>query len=73
MKIHYVMCDDWEGLYVDGKILEQNHSLNIGFILGYLFGDDYTDEYLEDEDVEWLVREGVLPDTVDEFEKKMGR
>lgn len=36
---------DWEALYVDGKLVAENHRLDAGEVLDALFGDDY--EYVE--------------------------
>jgi hypothetical protein len=31
--IRVVLADDWEGLYIDGEIIDQGHSLNIRDVL----------------------------------------
>lgn len=63
-----VDADDWQGLYIDGKLLRQTHklySMDIIELLGNAFDFDY--EQLNP-DSDWLNRRGSLPDSLSEVE-----
>lgn len=74
--------DDWEGLYVDGKLIEEGHTLNQGYsrikylsqlAKKYKFAlDDVKEQYLEDEDLEWMAEECLsgFPEYISEFRYK---
>lgn len=60
--ITLVTADDWEGLYVNGKLHDENHSLDYGFIFERL-GDVprmYAFHRIRVKD-EWMLDEGRLP------------
>lgn len=57
-KIVIVSGDDWEGLYIDGKIVDQGHRLRLEEVLR-LLGFDVD---CKEADNEWLEQYGNLPD-----------
>ena len=48
VKIHYVDLDDWVGLYVNGELWAQGHSLKVVDVLEWFFSDSVTSEYIDD-------------------------
>lgn len=58
------MNDDWYGLYIDGKIVMQDHALSVQEVLRAL---KIKFEYKEC-DSEWSEDKGDLPDELDEVE-----
>lgn len=60
---------DWEGLYIDGVLIEQNHSLSISFVIGAIseifnYSPSPIDEItFEDKEAnqEWLDKIRHLP------------
>lgn len=60
-----VLGDDWEGLYLDGKLVEEGHSLDARMTLEAVGYDVKTMEA----DAEWLTDRGRLPDKLDEVVK----
>lgn len=66
MKITFVSGGDWQGLYVDGKIVLQNHSLYPIEVLEALKIDF---DYIETDD-EWLYKIGRFPDELSKVKKQ---
>lgn len=62
-----VTTDEWEGLYVDGTCVCQNHRLSSEEIITALFGEIVQ---LTDKQDALLTRNGYLPDSLEEFRKK---
>jgi hypothetical protein len=57
-KINVVSADDWYGLYIDGKLVTENHSLRWSDVLqalGIKYNWDAVDE-------EWMEEHGRLPE-----------
>jgi len=48
---------DWEGLYINGKLVMENHMLDLRDVLKRL---DIKCDFIEADD-EWLFEHGVLP------------
>jgi hypothetical protein len=64
--ITFVDGDDWEGLYLDGKLVDEGHHVRLGDIfrhLGIAFNVIYPD-------MEWLGERGNLPQNLDEVEEE---
>jgi hypothetical protein len=57
-KLTIVSGEDWKGIYADGKLLSEGHSLNIREILENLGYD--VDDF--DVNQEWLENEGLPKD-----------
>lgn len=59
--------DDWEGVYIDGVIADQNHSVDYRYILEKLNGMGLIryEEFLVDQD--WMYSQGHLPENLDEI------
>jgi len=55
--VDIVYADDWEGLYINGKLVMEEHSLSTASIFEAL-GVEYD---LFEADVEWLADRGNLP------------
>jgi hypothetical protein len=54
--------DDWEGLYLDGEMIEQGHKINWEDVLSYLNFNLETKEA----DYDWLADEGALPEKIED-------
>jgi hypothetical protein len=71
MKLSLVETDDWEALYIDGKCIEQGHSIGEGEGVDYWFklGQKYPDTKLNSYyiDMEHYEDEGCFPDNFDEI------
>lgn len=66
----YVRGDDWEGLYVNGIIHYQNHSLRVGHVIQIIKECD-TIEVVYEYDVEshWMEEMGYLPEFFSDIPK----
>ncbi len=61
MKVDIVTGDDWSGVYVDGRLKEEGHSVDpyrLLLTLGVEFQTHTVDE-------DWLTEEGLLPEEFD--------
>jgi len=56
-KITIVDGDSWEGLYIDGKLIIENHTLSLYDVLDAI-GVKYKHVLVDDE---WLYKHGTLP------------
>lgn len=65
-KITFVSGDDWKGLYVDGKLVYENHSIPNYIVLDKL-GIDY-DEI--EADLDWLDKVGCLPEKLSQVKEQ---
>lgn len=54
----YIVGDDWEGIYIDGKLIEEGHNISPKNLLKKL---GYVVETFEP-DYDWLDGEGYLPE-----------
>lgn len=61
-EIVIVNHDDWQGIYVDGKLLMQDHRLRLSDVLTAL-GIKLNERWV---DGEWLETEGLLPEDLNE-------
>jgi hypothetical protein len=54
MKVNIVSVDDWEVLYIDGKKVDEGHSLRVEDVLKHI-GIEFKSEFLEpdEEEGEW--------------------
>jgi len=70
MKIALVQGDEWQGLYLDGKLVLENHSLSARHVLEKL--RDHSDDIQELSclivDEEWLDGQGSLPERLSDVE-----
>ena len=73
-----LFADDWEGLYVDGKLIEENHTLGEGdplFLLklsekhNFISSDITLENIIEDDERE-LAQVGCLPQNLSELKGK---
>ncbi len=61
-KITIVYGDDWEGLYLNGVLVTENHSLHVGEVLEAL---EISCGY-EETDREWMDERRCLPRLLDD-------
>lgn len=64
-----VTGDDWTGIYIDGRLRAQGHSIPFSELMEAL--EEYTTHKINfweelEADIEWLEGEGYLPDTLAE-------
>jgi hypothetical protein len=64
-KVTFVDGDDWEGLYIDGKLDTEGHHVRIDDLLR-LLGIDGQQIYADDA---WLAERGNLPENLDEVQR----
>jgi hypothetical protein len=59
MKIRLLDLDDWKALYIDGKVVMQNHELNISDVIQMIAPDaDFKVAYLDSDEVDgWCPNE----------------
>ena len=62
VKVGLVRGDDWEGLYLDGKLVEEGHHLRLTDVLKH-FGIECEEVWPDDS---WLEERGRLPENFDE-------
>jgi len=55
--VTFVEADDWQGLYLDGKLVEEDHCVRVDDVLRRL-GITCEQIYADDQ---WLARRGSLP------------
>ena len=69
-----VVGDDWQGIYLNGVLVTQNHSISAVALLrhmdGYAVGGR-LDLEIREADPEWLYDRGDLPQTLDEVKFKV--
>lgn len=63
-KVTFVDGDDWEGLYLDGTLVEQGHHVRLEDVMKHL-GVRYDALYA---DQEWLEARGRLPENLEDVE-----
>ncbi len=67
-KITFVSDDnDWEGLYINGKLVMENHRLDWDDILDAI-GVEYETIVADDE---WLAEHGTLPDKLSDVKARV--
>lgn len=65
MKVTFVTLDDWQALYIDGELYDQNHSLGEGSVLSAL--SEYGLFELDAFEVNEAYAEIGLPETAEEI------
>lgn len=66
-----VSVDDWEGVYLDGKLVAENHSLRASDILRIFAKLGLITYMAREGDSEWLEEEGRLPELLAEVKFKL--
>lgn len=69
IKINYVTGDDWQGLYIDGELIEENHSIRITDLLEMLEDRRLLTFDYHEVDQRYLEDLGNLPDSFDDIDK----
>ena len=64
MNITLAKGEDWEGLYLNGKLIEQNHKISCVDMLK-LLGQSVV--YV---DLDWLEEKGTLPENLSDVRTK---
>ena len=67
--IKYVAGDDWQGLYIDGGLVEENHSIRIIDLLEMLEGRGVLTFDYHEVNQGYLEDLGNLPDKFDDIDK----
>lgn len=73
-EVTIVNADDWKGLYIDGKLVFQNHSIRISDLVecleeaGIKLGFELTEGELTEDGYERIQDEGCLPDDLEEVD-----
>jgi hypothetical protein len=78
MKVHLLETDDWQGLYIDGKLITEGHKVGEGDPLYLLktaemYGfthKDVTWAWLTEEDDDMVYENGCMPQDILEFNKR---
>lgn len=68
MEIAVAKGDDWKGVYIDGELVYQNHSIDWDKVFKKIVGskvESFDSKYV---DFNWLMNRGTLPDSIDEVE-----
>lgn len=66
-----VSCDDWKGLYIGGKLVDQNHSINPWPALAALQGKVVGAVDSFEVDQEWVEERGGLPEFFSEIPEEV--
>jgi len=48
VKLNLISTENWEGFYVNGELVFEDHSISAETILSYLFGESFEYEWVED-------------------------
>jgi hypothetical protein len=65
--------EEWQGLYVDGKLVMQDHSLRVPHLLEYLAEQGYFALDSREVEQETLNDRGHLPETLTELDEWGGK
>jgi len=68
MKITIAMGHDWEGLYIDGQLADEGHSINLRDFVSHIQQRKQPIEtaVFRDVDDDWLELQGVFPRDIKE-------
>lgn len=69
IKIDYVTGDDWEGLYIDGNLVEENHTISIFDLLETLEDRKLLTFECTEVNQNYLEDLGNLPDNFEALDK----
>jgi len=62
MKVSIVVADDWEGLYIDDKLVFEGHRIDVR-----TFSENVgVDVKFMEADIDWLARRGRLTEKLDD-------
>jgi hypothetical protein len=81
MNVLILQADDWEGLFIDGKLIDEDHELGECDIDSELYllkkseeynftSKDVTVKFVDDEDEKYLNSFGSFPPTLDKLKGK---
>ena len=77
-RVVIVCADDWEGLFIDGFLIDESHKLGEGYHRVYLLRKaeqykftslDVEERFTDEKEEEWLEDRGGFPDTLQAFDK----
>lgn len=71
MKVIRIQALDWEGLYFDGVLADEGHSLRLGNILSLLVGKTITEVVTYGIDQDYMEDLGDLPEKFSEIDSGM--
>jgi hypothetical protein len=69
-KLTIICSDDWEGLYHDGKLIDEDHEIKRGTVIKYMREYETLNVeiiYLNYEGMDWLEEKGNLPEYITEI------
>lgn len=77
-RVVIIDADDWDGIFIDGFLIDEGHTLGEGYHRLYLLrkseqykftSKDIEERFANDLELEWLEDHGGFPPTLSEFEK----
>lgn len=73
MKVNYVHDEggDWAGLYIDGELIDENHSLYVGHVLEALESRGLIEYEGFEVNGDWMLDNGRLPEEFSEIPESM--
>lgn len=65
---NYVLADgdDWQGLYLNGNLVDEGHRLQLEEVCGYMVVDNPTSFEKRNVNLGWLNEVGLLPPNIDD-------
>ena len=66
MKREVVLCvgDDWEGLFVDGRLIYEDHSISTKYVANIITGNQPCSFEEKEVDMDWLYEIGTFPENI---------
>lgn len=68
IEVDYVIGDDWQGLFFDGHLVDEGHSISIPNIFLMLEGSVLKSYRVHEADLDWLDEMGSFPVKFEEVE-----
>jgi hypothetical protein len=63
-----VQGDDWVGVYVDNKLVSEDHDLDAFEVVGTVFQYNVTECEKKFADLDWLADQGSLPELLEDVQ-----
>lgn len=70
-KLTVIQTDDWEGLYLDDRLITEGHSIDWKYVLEKLGYNTEANYLSEKEWIEYLGDGGALPQSLNELRMKI--
>jgi hypothetical protein len=65
-RVDFVDGDDWEGLYIDGKLVLQDHSISAWEVIKLLAFEHIEPGGYHFADLDWLMNNSGLPENIED-------